>query len=53
MMRINMLAAMDDWPVDSQYSRGHLVRIIGPAGGPEVGTECLLFERGITYYKDA
>ena len=42
-----MLVAIDDWPIDSLFPNGHLVRIIGTANDWQTEVECLLLKHHI------
>lgn len=39
---------IDNWPSDSQYPNGHLVRILGPIGDLETEISALLTENEIS-----
>ena len=42
-----VLVAIDDWPLDSHYPNGHLVRVIGSAQDWQTEIECLLLRHSI------
>nr|KAG5699567.1 hypothetical protein BaRGS_033763 [Batillaria attramentaria] len=42
------LVRIDNWPADSQYPNGHLVRVLGPIGDLETEIAALLCENEIT-----
>uniref|UniRef100_A0A7E4VF69 S1 motif domain-containing protein n=1 Tax=Panagrellus redivivus TaxID=6233 RepID=A0A7E4VF69_PANRE len=44
-----VVVAIDDWPVDSHYPRGHLIQIIGNNGDQAAEEKMVLMEHDIRY----